>query len=494
VAEDRPQEVTFHVSSALVVPPLAGDGHRNVVDGSVRLDTSYWDTADLRLARRGHILRHLASDDSGIPTWTLQLDRDDTSDPPRRCEVDSTGSAHEPPARLANALVAIVGDMPLMPVARVCTSRRRYTVDSGNGDTLLSIHDDRVVVLNGREAQGSFRQIEIARVMHDDESATAFSTAVKRLQRAGAGRPVAIAPLVRILGAAATPAQVPSLDRKSTIENVVEAALIDGLHQLLRYDPGVRLDLSEDDVHQARVAMRRLRSHLRTLRPVLDPPMVDWLRDEIRWAGAQLGEVRDLDVLHETFDHELTSMLGPARHDVLDAVRSERAAARARLVEAMNSERWHVLLCALENASRLPPLRGTTVPTRRARKNARGLLRKAWRRLERRAAAAEAGDIGFHEVRKAAKSTRYAAELLEPMIGSAAGKLARVTEDIQSQLGERQDAVVACQWLVRHPGLVPAEDVAEKLCEGGLDRVPIGRPPNWNRLWKRACRAADAAV
>ena len=46
-----------------------------------------------------------------------------------------------------------------------------------------------------------------------------------------------------------------------------------------------------------RVAARRLRSGLRVFRPLLDREWADELRDELRWAGQGLGELRELEVL-----------------------------------------------------------------------------------------------------------------------------------------------------------------------------------------------------
>src|SRR2546423_3425413 len=60
-------------------------------------------------------------------------------------------------------------------------------------------------------------------------------------------------------------------------------------------DPGVRAG-DPDAVHDMRVATRRSRSTLRTFRPLFDPT-VQRLRDELRWLGQALGQVRDGDVM-----------------------------------------------------------------------------------------------------------------------------------------------------------------------------------------------------
>ena len=52
-------------------------------------------------------------------------------------------------------------------------------------------------------------------------------------------------------------------------------------------------------VHQARVATRRLRSDLRTFEHFVDHEWAAELRAELRWLGAELGAVRDVEVLRD---------------------------------------------------------------------------------------------------------------------------------------------------------------------------------------------------
>ncbi|MGH2603494.1 MAG: CHAD domain-containing protein, partial [Dehalococcoidia bacterium] len=48
----------------------------------------------------------------------------------------------------------------------------------------------------------------------------------------------------------------------------------------------------------------------------------------------------------------------------------------------------------------------------------------------------------LHEVRKAAKRTRYAAESVAPVFGKPAKRLAKRMERLQDVLGEHQDSIV----------------------------------------------------
>ena len=489
---ENEQEVKFRVSGVFVVPPLAGRDHHDVIGRARRLDSTYWDTADVRLARHGHTLRYRTADDGSDPTWTLKLEGAQDGALLQRREVESDGGPIEPPQRLAEAVSGITGGQALVMVAHLRSDQQQYSVESSQGHRLLTIEDDRVVVLEGSASIGSFREVEVE-LADEVEGRDALARAVKRLRQAGAGKPDPTSKLARVLGPGAARERVPDLDRKSTIEDVVRVAVLDGLGQLLVHDPGVRLNLGEDDVHDARVATRRLRSNLRTLRPVLDRTVIDRLRDELSWAGALLGEVRDRDVMRSTFVTSLAESPGLDGHELLATIAAERTAAHRRLVESMLGSRWRSMVDSLEAAALMPPLRGTTAPMDGAAKIARSLLRKSFARCERRVAAAQDGTTSWHEVRKAFKSTRYAAELFEPVLGRASHTFAGATEDIQEQLGDVQDLVVACEWLRRHTDHPQMGAVARQLCDK-LDDPVVGEPAQWNRLWKRARRAASRVV
>jgi CHAD domain-containing protein len=69
-------------------------------------------------------------------------------------------------------------------------------------------------------------------------------------------------------------------------------------------------------------------------------------------------------------------------------------------------------------------------------------MRKAVRRAENAETSAEQ-DHELHEVRKAAKRLRYAAESAVPVLGDEATDLAARAEEVQEVLGEFQDSVVS---------------------------------------------------
>jgi CHAD domain-containing protein len=93
------------------------------------------------------------------------------------------------------------------------------------------------------------------------------------------------------------PATATPLRKRSPAGDVVAAYLREQTAAVLAWDPRVRLD-EGDSVHKMRVATRRMRSALRTFRPLLDEAAVADVGTELRWLAAELGTVRDGEVLH----------------------------------------------------------------------------------------------------------------------------------------------------------------------------------------------------
>ncbi len=87
------------------------------------------------------------------------------------------------------------------------------------------------------------------------------------------------------------------LGKKPSAADLVRQAISAAVDRIMRHDPGVRIGDDPEDVHQARVGTRRLRSDLRTFSSLLDEEWLASLRDELRWLAGALGEVRDDDVL-----------------------------------------------------------------------------------------------------------------------------------------------------------------------------------------------------
>jgi CHAD domain-containing protein len=111
-----------------------------------------------------------------------------------------------------------------------------------------------------------------------------------------------------------------------------------------------------DPIHDTRVAVRRLRSTLRTFRadvPRLGNGRVAALRDELAWFGGLLGAVRDRQVmaghLATAFAAEPPEfMVGPVVARVTEALAAQTAQAHRELAEALDSDRYGAMLSAAD--------------------------------------------------------------------------------------------------------------------------------------------------
>lgn len=235
----------------------------------------------------------------------------------------------------------------------------------------------------------------------------------------------------------------------STIDEVVRAVCA---HAHARLLPAIDLSaaaLDADTVHDGRVAARRARSDLRTLRPLLDRKVVDPLRGDLRWVGTALGHVRDLDVIGELVRGAARGHHDPRVGGVVRELDRQRSLAIVEVQREIASERYRNLLVQLHDLTAAPPIGPSVRPSKRVALVAPRLVRRAWRHLDREITAVRSveDEDGLHEVRKAAKRVRYAVELLAPVLDDATVEGAKVAKLAQQQLGDHRDHFAATQWL-----------------------------------------------
>jgi inorganic triphosphatase YgiF len=86
-----------------------------------------------------------------------------------------------------------------------------------------------------------------------------------------------------------------TLDAVMTVEGMLQSIGRWCLAHLLRNEPAALADQPEG-IHQMRVAVRRLRSVLSALKPILPAEHYRWTSDELRWLAKALGPARNWDV------------------------------------------------------------------------------------------------------------------------------------------------------------------------------------------------------
>ena len=389
-------------------------------------------------------------------------------------------------------VTALVRSAPIQAVASLETRRKRWMLCGSDEQALAELADDQVSVLDGTRVVARFRELELESRGPD---LSALRPIANRLRRAGAVLAEPVPKAVRALGprAAAEPDVAPiSVSPDEPAAKAVQAALAAGLSRLIANDALTRLGDTEG-LHQMRVATRRLRSDLRTFRPIIDRSWADGLSEELRWLGGLLGTVRDADVQLERLHAEDSDLLGELKPYV-ERLRQNQSNGRDALLEALRGERYVTLLDRLVDAERDPLVsEGARRPAGQVLPD---LAKRAWKRLEPQAQGLkpEDPDARYHAVRIRAKRLRYATEAIGPALGDRGPALERVAAaaaSLQDLLGEMHDAFVTRADL---EGLVHAAKGREyafalgRLVERRSASIREGRrryPRAWRRLAKR---------
>jgi CHAD domain-containing protein len=266
------------------------------------------------------------------------------------------------------------------------------------------------------------------------------------------------------------------------VTDIIQAALAAGVERFRRHADAIPTSDDLEDVHQARVATRRLRSDLHTFAPLLDGEWVSALRAELKWLGEMLGAVRDDDVLGERLRRQVEELPESDRRDadgILSRLASQRADHVAGLIEALGTQRCVNIVTALEAAAAVP---GPPVDV--------ALVRRPWKRLHK--AVGELGedprDEELHEIRKRAKQCRYALEAVTPDVGDDAARWAKAVAGLQTVLGDLNDAVGAEAWL-RAGDATFLSGVLIGIERGEAAASRAAWPAAWKRASKKRLRA-----
>jgi len=434
-------ERTYEIPARFHLPDLAEVPGVAAVDKPVerRLSATYYDTPQLRLAsHRVTLRRRTGGADAG---WRVKRDASETRLPLGRKE-DAV------PAELLDAVRALSRGDALRPVARVRTRRVEHPLRGRDGRIVALIAEDEMIseAVGDKAILQRWRELEVELV---DGRSGLLDRIEHALRGAGATRSGRRSKLVHALAERLPAAPLPTGARgraERALAGYVEAQR----DALIANDPGVR-NGDPDAVHDMRVAVRRLRSTLRTFRPALDAARTEPLRAELAWLGRLLGAVRDADVLagklHDAVEAEPPELIvGPVAERIEEYLAARTVPARAELIEALNGRRYTALLDDLDAV--------VATPVRLTGSRLRRLVRRAVRRADTRLAAADRpkpttppGVDLLHDARKSCKQARYAVEVLQPTDGRQAVRLADRLGRLQDVLGAHHDATVLAALL-----------------------------------------------
>lgn len=252
------------------------------------------------------------------------------------------------------------------------------------------------------------------------------------------------------------PAELGVEDREQPAGRVFALLLGAHLRAFRRHEPGVRLGEDPEELHQFRVALRRARALLAGGRDVF-PEEERGLLEALMARFAELtSEVRDLDVLLESYDDrvaQLSPRLRTGAPELERRLRARSAAARSELIAAMDGDLYPVLLRRWQVLSSVYRIGGGDPGPdahRRSGDVIDELLARNDRRVRTQAKRARKGhDITeWHSLRKRVKRYRYLVTDVAPLCEKGSPrKVAAALGELQDRLGELQDGVAIAELL-----------------------------------------------
>jgi CHAD domain-containing protein len=228
----------------------------------------------------------------------------------------------------------------------------------------------------------------------------------------------------------------------------------------------LRLDLGA--VHDARVALRRLRATLSVFGDVLDP-VPEGLGEDLRWFARQVGATRDAEVVAARLEDQLEAAPNRKAAEILSealALRTSDAEAVARL--ALTAERTGRLLDGLGRLHLDAPAAGEIYHDVRASFLVAEALGALCEDLPAAISAVATPGLStsrrarlLHERRKQVKTVRAVTSLLE-VTAEDRSRLNKSLRQVQELLGDHHDAVVTRSWLA---GVAAEEPVVQDLAK-----------------------------
>jgi triphosphatase len=424
-----------------------------------RLRALYFETPNCDLWTHGFTLRIRTSGASHIQTvkqmTSSSIHRGEWEQATRKLEPDLDLIKDTPLARLA-AKPSI--RRALRPAFEVNVERTSYRIEAGGGVVEASF--DRGAIEANGDTLG-IRELELE--LKGGERRALFNLARAFVSQAPLHpSPISKAERGHLLAAGAwgraAKGSKPRLGKDMTCGQAFQELCQVCLCHFYLNIPGLEKLDNAEAIHQARVAIRRLRAALALFRPKVFDVTYRKIRGELRWLARLLGAARDQDVLRETLLAQAASdeARGEARA-IASRFETRRLRARQAALEALNSERGRILL--LDLAVWLEDGRWQKQSSGIAREPILGFasrrLKKRYGKLVRQGAGlAHLAPGPRHKVRIEAKELRYMAEFFIDVPGVAKDhkrlkQLIVCCEKLQASLGAIRDREAMSEFLER---------------------------------------------
>ncbi len=421
-----------------------------------QVDT-YCDTADWRIFHAGYALRvrrigdqaevtlkSLAAAGKGQARHRREMNEDLPAGTPAD---DALGLLRQAQGDVGQRIHALAGTHPVRRLFELHTHRRVYQLHiAGTPAGEIALDETRIVARpRGKEVHLQRVEVEVL-----DDAAAGLATFVAEMCQACELRQALVTKyeaglLAQRLAPTPPPRFGPStVDDSSTIGELALAVLRKYFTAFLAHEPGVRLDEDVEELHAMRLAVAHVRAALRLFEHVLPDPF-NALTDEVRWIGALLGAVRDLDVHTQWVStNGSTNVAERAELDVVMGLLAEkRRAAHQELMQALDSVRYERFKTHMSTLLSRPPKwprkadRSVSAAMPRLIKDAHRRARKLGDALR-----PDSPPADYHALRIKLKRLRYSLEFVKKLYGKPAKRMLKCVNELADMLGEYHDMQV----------------------------------------------------
>ena len=442
------------------------------------LQDIYLDTPKNKLFAAGYALRQR---ESAQAAWiTLK-----TTEAPkkgavhRREELEAeippgTTPSEWPSGPVLDSVQQIIGDTPLKPMVRLSQSRViRHLVDGTRQVAEISLDE---VSIHGDEKTASFIELELelepgGSTEEFEELAAALGADwnLKPQKKSKLDRALELTDqpfktarqgALKIPRVTKKPKKYPGITPADTMTSAARKTLTLHFRRMLYHEPGTRAGEDIEELHDMRVATRRMRAALPVFHDYLDPDRIKPLAEGLKLTGRRLGAVRDLDVFWEKTTEYLEARQ-PGEAGDLTSLRKvweeARNRARIKMLRYLDSKTYRKFVIAfhefLEDAEawQPPALPKNLEPTPH---HLRLVVPVAvYQRLAEVLAYDEyitkpdAPIDQYHQLRIAAKRLRYTMEYFQEVLGPEVQMMIDRVKALQDHLGDLQDCFIAREIL-----------------------------------------------
>jgi CHAD domain-containing protein len=229
---------------------------------------------------------------------------------------------------------------------------------------------------------------------------------------------------------------------------------------MLSHEKGTIKGEDIEEVHDMRVAIRRMRAAAKVFEAYLDSEELEPHLKGLKKTIGALGEVRDLDVFKEKAEKHLKTLPSGHEHD-LDALftilSKEREKARGNLLDYLGSEKYSRFKKDFTDALSSPK----TLVLQTTSKNCDALPHRIMDVLPSILYARLADVYAYsewveglylhidrlHRLRIAVKGLRYTLEFFEGVLGEDAKIIIKELKNLQDHLGDLHDSIIAVDLL-----------------------------------------------